>query len=415
MKIQSKLQSKQPAGQAPIKVALISCGLGNVRRGFEVSTDRWFQVLKQHPDLQVRLYCGGKQPGGSLVWNIPRDWVMNSPLALLRPINPRRFWEFSYGVEQISFGLFFWPDLVKFKPDIVWTKEVPFGYFLPFYRALLGLKFKTVFANGGAFLPKTYKDFDFIQHLTRESLDEALAEGISSDKMLTLTNTITYHEPKETRAEIRARFGYAPNDYVVICVSAWNAYHKRIDYLINEIAAADDKHINLMLCGHPDAETGVLKELARHKLGGRVKWLSLPEEEVHRAMRAADTFVLCSLAECLGNSIAEAVMAGLPVITHSHTASRFILGEDNEWLTDLSQPGQLAKRLIELKNDQDARERIKSAQERVKELFSADTLVPRFYDMVTRLTQPAPQTVTSSAENQSNHTLPAEMRSGEAV
>ncbi len=33
--------------------------------------------------------------------------------------------------------------------------------------------FKTVFANGGAFQPSTYKDFDFIQHLTRESFDEA--------------------------------------------------------------------------------------------------------------------------------------------------------------------------------------------------------------------------------------------------
>ncbi len=46
-----------------------------------------------------------------------------------------------------------------------------------------------------------------------------------------------------------------------MCVSAWNAYHKRIDYIIEEIASINSTDIQLMLCGHPDAETAVLKEL----------------------------------------------------------------------------------------------------------------------------------------------------------
>ena len=379
-------QKAHLADKAPLKVALVSCGLGNVNRGFEVSTDRWYQVLKTHPGLDVRLFTGGKHPGGNMVLNIPRDWVMMSPLALFKPLNRRRYWEFCYGVEQISYGLFFWPDLVKFQPDVVWTKEVPFGYFLHIYRAALGMSFKTIFANGGGFRPRTYKDFDFIQHLTQESYEEALAYGIPAGKMNTLTNSILFHETADSRETIRSDLGFSNDDCVVICVAAWNAYHKRINYLIDEIALLNDPSVKLVLCGHPDAETGSLKQQARHKLADRIKWLTLSEAQVHRAMKGADIFVLPSTRECLGNSIAEAVMAGLPVIVHPTTASRFIFGTDeSEWFTDLSTPGDLAARLQELRHDRECRQRILLARPRACQLFAPEALVPRFYDMAAGL------------------------------
>jgi len=382
----TQTQPRRAAPTKPLKLALVSCGLGNVNRGFEVSTDRWYEVLKTHPGLDVRLYTGGKHPGGHQVINIPRDWVMKSPLAVLKPINHRRYWEFCYGVEQISFGLFYWPDLVKFQPDIVWTKEVPFGYFLNIYRAAFGMSFKTIFANGGAFRPGTYKYFDFIQHLTEESYEEADAYGIPTHKMEILTNSILFRETDDTREQVRSDFGFHRDDYVIMCVAAWNVYHKRLDYLIDEVAAMNDPSIKLLICGHPDAESGLLKQLAKDKLPGRVQWLTLPEAQVHRAMKGSDVFVLPSVTECLGNSIAEAVMGDLPVIVHSTTASRFILGsDDSEWFADLSQPGVLAARLEQLRHDRSASRRISLARPRVHQLFSAEALVPRFYQMAVNL------------------------------
>lgn len=365
----------------PLRLALISCGLGNVKRGFEVSTDRWYQALKGTPGLDVKLFCGGRHPNGKLVLNIPRDWVMVSPLAIFKPVNRRRFWEFCYGVEQVSYGLFYWPELVMFKPDIVWTKEVPFGYFLPIYRAALGLKFKTVFANGGAFKPATYKDFDYIQHLAPNSYDEALNFGISPEKMTVLTNTVTFTEPKETREQLRYEFGYDNDDFVIMSACAWNAYHKRVDYLINEIAAIPDPKVKLLLCGHPDAETAVLKELARVKLGDRVKWLTLPAEQVPRAMKLADVFALGSLHESLGNVIPEAVMAGLPVVMNVCSSSRFIFGETTEWAIDATQQGNLTQRLLSLRADPYARERMALERPKVIEQFSPESLAPRFLQM----------------------------------
>ena len=39
----------------PIKIALMSCGLGRVHRGFEVSTKRLFDALQEYTSLDVRL------------------------------------------------------------------------------------------------------------------------------------------------------------------------------------------------------------------------------------------------------------------------------------------------------------------------------------------------------------------------
>ncbi|CAN5572242.1 hypothetical protein BH10CYA1_BH10CYA1_21550 [soil metagenome] len=364
-----------------IKLALISCGLGNVHRGFEVSTARLFKTLKERSDFDVRLYSGGKHEGAKFIWNIPRDEVLRSPLKLISRINDRRFWEFCYGVEQVSFALSVLPDLFKFQPDVIWTKEVPFGYFLDAYRKIFGFKYKVIFANGGAFNPPTYKDFDYIQHLQPESYNDAIQFGLPLEKNLTLTNFLYFEKSQKTRKELRAEFGYCDDDWVVICVAAWNRYHKRIDYLIEEVAQLADKNVKLMLCGHPEPDIDYLRKLAAEKLPGRVQWLTLTEAKVHEALQASDVFVLPSLNEGLGNAMAEAALAEVPVVCHSHAASRFVLG-DEKWTTDLSQPGALTARLTQIKENPPTAEELKKLAGTVHNVFSAEALLPRFCDMV---------------------------------
>jgi len=47
----------------PIKLALVSCGLGRVQRGFEISTSRWQTALSSDPRLDLRVFSGGEFPG----------------------------------------------------------------------------------------------------------------------------------------------------------------------------------------------------------------------------------------------------------------------------------------------------------------------------------------------------------------
>jgi glycosyltransferase involved in cell wall biosynthesis len=364
-----------------IKLALISCGLGNVNRGFEVSTARLYKTLKESSTFDVRLFSGGKHEGAKFIWNIPRDEVQRSPLNIFSRFNDRRFWEFCYGVEQISFALSLLPDLFSFQPDVIWTKEVPFGYFLDAYRKMFGFKYKVIFANGGAFRPPTYKDFDFIQHLQSESYKDAIDYGLPSEKMATLTNFLYFQKSSQPRKELRSSFGYSDNDWVVICVAAWNRYHKRIDYLIEEVAQIPDPRIKLMLCGHPEPDITYLRKLADEKLPGRVQWLTLSEAKVHEALQAADAFVLPSLNEGLGNAMAEAALAEVPIVCHSHPASRFVL-KDEKWISDLSRPGGLAAKLMELQVNPPDKESLASLAKSVHNVFSAEALLPRFCEMV---------------------------------
>jgi glycosyltransferase involved in cell wall biosynthesis len=246
------------------------------------------------------------------------------------------------------------------------------------------LKFKIIFANGDALEPPSYEDFDQIQHLYPDSFEKAVQSGIGEEKMHLLPNCVFYATPGESREQLRQQFGFHKEDYIIVCVAAWNRYQKRLDYLIREIAALRDPGVKLLLCGHPEAETKALKLLAAKELGTNVRWFTLAPEDIHRALYISNVFVLPSLSEGLPNALIEAVMAELPVICHPHPGGKYIL-EDDQWFADLSIKGALANRLRTLRCRPRPEEEIKRLQNRAIERFSADTLAGEFYEMVERV------------------------------
>src|SRR5690606_12973950 len=156
-----------------------------------------------------------------------------------------------------------------------------------------------------------------IQKLHPNALQEAVGPGgLSPSRLFVLPNCVPPRTPSRPRDELRREFGYEPQDYVVLCAAAWNAYHKRIDYVIDEIARISDPRVELLLCGQDEHGSYVLKRQAARLLDGRVQWLTLEMDRVVDAMEAADVFVLASLAEALGNVVIEAAVQGVPVICH---------------------------------------------------------------------------------------------------
>jgi len=156
---------KRASKSRPIKLALVSCGLGRVQRGFEISTSRWQTALSSDPRLDLRVFSGGEFPNAERVWNIARNDILNSPLGIFRKLDERRFWDLCYRLEQLTFSISFIPKLLSWQPNIIWTKELPLGRLLMIIRKLFHLKFKIIFANGDALDPISYEDFDQIQHL----------------------------------------------------------------------------------------------------------------------------------------------------------------------------------------------------------------------------------------------------------
>jgi 1,2-diacylglycerol 3-alpha-glucosyltransferase len=364
------------------KVALISSGLGHVNRGFEISTARWFDALRAHTSLDVQLFCGGDHPGGKKVWNFPRNSYWTTPFQYLPFCQEQQRWELCYGVEQLSFWSALNFGLLEFRPDVVWIKDIPLAHFLFVSRAMLGLNFKIILCNGGMLKPQTYKDFDVIQQMSRAAYEQALEFGIPEEKMALISNCCPRIAPAVARETTRASLGYNPDDYVIISVAAWNKYHKRIDYLIREVAAINDPHVKLLLCGAPEVDASELQELGENLLGDRVRWITVPPNEVPNLLVASDVFVLASLRESLGNALLEAVLVGLPVVTHAHDGARFILQDQMQWTADLSQPNVLRDRLTELKTHPPDRAALNALQQDVANRFSDATLAEQFERMV---------------------------------
>lgn len=373
-----------PILDRPVKVALISCGLGNTTRGFETSTARWFEALQMHTDLDVRLFCGGDYPGGKRLWNFPRNSIWTSPVNLLRFIPEEYRWQWTYGVEQVSFWSALNFELLAWRPDVVWVKDYPLAHLIKASRIMFGLKFKMIFANGGLPNPDTYKEFDFIQQIQKQGFEDAVAQGVSPERMELITNCVPLREQHIDRASMRDTLGLKETDYAVLCVAAWNRYHKRIDYLLEEVARIQDPNVKLILCGTPEVDTDSLKEQGKKLLGDRVQWLTVPIDQVPDVMRASDVFVLPTLQEHLGNALIEAAMYGLPVVTHPHGGARFSI-QDEFWMTDLSVEGNLTKRLEWLRNNaSQLTDRVAKLQSEVTSRFGAEVQSEKFADMVYR-------------------------------
>lgn len=370
-----------------LRVALLSCGLGNVTRGFEMSIHRWYKTLKKEPYLDVRLFSGGKHADSTQVLNIPRDWLLRTVLSPVALVNYKKIWEFAYGVEMVSFSFGVWHELMKWKPDVVFTKEAPLGVMLHSFRKVYRQNFKIIFSNGGGFKPSTYKDFDFIQHLQQFSFDAALEAGIPAEKMSVIPNYSEYVRPVESRDELRKWLGYTDKDWVIICVAAWNRHHKRIDYLIEEAAKMLQPDVRLLLCGHPEPETSELKRMAEKRMPGQVQFCTFSQPDVIKALHAADVFVIPSVNEVLGSATVEAALAGLPVICHPNTGTRFILQQYCEGV-DMTIANNLTERLMQLKFTRPDGARLAAISQSVLERFGEDALRGKFIDSINYVCTP---------------------------
>jgi 1,2-diacylglycerol 3-alpha-glucosyltransferase len=367
-----------------IKVALMSCGLGRVQRGFEISTLRLFNALSKCSQVEVRLFSGAKLDGATEIFNIPRDFSLNTYLAPFTFFNQQRVWELAYGIEQVSYALFVFSELVRYKPEIVWTKETPMAHILHYARNLFGQSFKVVYANGGGFRPATYAIFDHIQQLDQASFQYAMDSGIPPERMSIIPNMVPPLDVSISREEARRFFNFTSSDWVILCVAAWNKHLKRIDFLIDEVAKLDDNSAQLLLCGHPEPDSLELKERARRKLGNRVHWYTLPQSDMPKALKAADVFVLPSTQEHFGSAAVEAIMASIPVVVHQNGSTRLLLDTSLK-VTDLSVPGSIERRLKEIKDRPPSAGELSELARIAEERFSERAMIDRFIGMISAL------------------------------
>ena len=346
-------------------------------RGFESFAEECFEALRERPELRVGLVGGRGRPGdGRLTAPVP---AADATVARMLGRVLRRD---GYFAQQLLFALALAPILAARRPDVVLVSDWVLASALGRWRRLTRQRYKLLLCNGSPGGPRFDWSIDHVQQLTpalhRIALDGG--EPPARHTLLALGRAIAPElAPQRPRREARAALGLPVEGELLLCVSALNHWHKRIDYLIDEVFTLQPRP-HLVLLGQFEAETPAILCRARERLGrDGFTARTVTRHEVVAYYRAADMLVHAALYEALGLVLVEAMAEGLPVVAHDSPTTRFVVGPHGH-LGDLARPGALAPLVRAARaTAQDGREaRHRHAYER----FSWDRLAPSYVEMV---------------------------------
>jgi 1,2-diacylglycerol 3-alpha-glucosyltransferase len=328
-----------------MRIALVSTGLGRVLRGFESFTESLFQAIRHYaPYIDVTLFQGGGKSGKQrlAVPNLHRNDI------------PARWFGEHKGdiLEKRTFALLLYPVLLKGGFDIVHYNGLVMGSALFHLRKCFGGSFKLLYCNGAPSPPVHYSNrCDFAQVLTEPAYREATTFGMAKDRLFLVPygvdSSLFSPETKSERMVTRQTLGIPENAKVILTVGALKREHKRIDYVIREVSAVEEK-IWLVAAGERTKDTSSLEKEAENLLPGRWRFVSWPHHDINRLYGAVDVFVLASLNEGFGLVTVEALLSGLPVIIHSNDVNDWIAHGTSAQLIDMSEEGALRNALAEV-------------------------------------------------------------------
>jgi len=363
-----------------VRIALVSTGLGRILRGFESFTESLFQALRAYtPEIDVTLFQGGGKSGERRL--VIPNFHRHDP--------PARWMGYEKGnlLEKRSFALSVYPYLRKGKFDIVHYNELVMGSALYHLRRLFGGNFKLLYCNGAPAQPIMYHHrCDYGQMLHGPMFEEARDFGMKGDKLFLLPYGVDSDrfspEVRSFRNAVRKELGIPDEAKVVLTAAALNRWHKRIDYLIQEVTRLPASFW-LVAAGQRTEETVHLGKMAESLIPGRFRIISWPQEKTHRLYGAADIFALASLHEGFGLVTIEAMASGLPVIIHNGPEFRWVAGDSNVMCIDMAKDGELASAV----RDASSKQFISNGRESAVRRFSWGSLVPHYLEMYRKIAQ----------------------------
>jgi glycosyltransferase involved in cell wall biosynthesis len=330
------------AETGPVRVALVSVGIGRVQRGFERYFGDLFGVMATV--VAVTLFKSGGAAS-------PREQVPAGLRGLTRLIRAlprgrlfdRLFGRSEYHRDCLAFALCLLPQLRRGRFEVVHCIDPPLAAVLALARRLGVLRVPLLFTEGSVMPPTYYPRVDHIHHVGQAALQAALAHGVPAAHMTLIPcglHTQRFAAPAP-RATLRRQAGVGEGDFLVLCVAALKRDHKRVDHVIDEVAQLGGQ-VLLWLDGHP--EDAAVATLARQRFGARCRISHVASDAVAGLYAMADVLVHAALEESFGLSLVEAQCAGLPVVAHDSPHFRWLLGADGRFV-DMRARGALAQHL----------------------------------------------------------------------
>ena len=360
--------------QTPVRVLFSCTGVGIFNRGIESFFRDAFDGLKNTPGLDAWLIKGaGERKDREIpVWCLPRT---GRPARWMGSLLNRN----CYIAEQLSSFFPIVRQIRRLRPQIIFYSDANLGFQLFFKRKWIGVPYRLLFSNGGPGFPP-FDRTDFVQQVAPHYYTQALDFGEPVSKHFMVPYGIRIPPAPvcdaEAKCRLRARLRLPLDRPVVLSVGWISPRHKRMHYVVEEIARLSPPRPFLQMLGAMDESSSDVMELADRLLGPEgYSARSVPYEEVFDFYKASDVFVLASLQEGFGRVFLEAMMHGLPTIAHRHPVMEYVMGGEGV-LGDMSCPGELAGLLArELENKQNG-EAGSRRWESVRRRFSWPELAP---------------------------------------
>jgi len=355
-----------------MRIAIACCGLEHVRRGYESFARELFDALSTKGD--VVLFKGSGKSGGKeiVVPCIRRDF-------LERFMAPER----AFYYEQISFAVALIPYLAMRKIDVLHYSEGNVGNALARLVRWTGLHVKLVQSNGGPVHPRHFRPEVFIHQVSKQGLDEATYWGVAPDRMSLIPYGIESSNFRTTieRQELRKQFDLPLDRFIILSLAAFKKKHKRIDYLIREVAALKDPSNFLCMAGEPTEDFPELKEIATRLLPNQHVFLTVPRREVPKLLASADLLVHGAVHEGFGMVLLEALSAGTPVMCHNSDHFKWVLG-DAALYVDMNEDGALTAAIRKLRTQSGDIERLSALGKlRIDTLYDWNVIAARYFEM----------------------------------
>lgn len=365
------------------KVFIVCSGLGRVFRGYESFTRECFDALAKSDLVDASLFKGSGQSCNkeTVLWSLPRSHQIPKKLSRLFRTSP-------YLYEQLTFAWSLYPHIAKESPDVVLFCDEDLGAALWHWRKRTKRNFKLLFSNAG---PTTNFGsltlWDHIQQIAPIHLQNALNNGIDRQKQTLLpmghsiANDVRFLNTEE-REGIRRRLNLPEKRPLMLSVGAIDKHHKRMHYLINEIAQLPEPRPYLLLLGQITHESKELVQQGNSSLGAdNFAVRTVPSDSTPDFYRVADCFALASVKEGLPRVLPEAMSYGLPCLAHDYEIAHYALGELG-YFGDFYQHGALAENVSKAMAESSNPE-LRTARHRfVYNRFSWDKLLPDYVTMI---------------------------------
>ena len=365
-----------------------------MNRGIESFFREAFDGIRALPGIEATLYKGAGEnlPGERRIANIPRTGLAARCLGKLIRRN-------AYVVEQLSTFPPMIREIRKYRPDIIFYSDSNLGFQLYRRRSRIGVPYRLLFSNGGPCDPP-FPRTDYVHQVAPYYFDLAVKAGVpeTCQSMVPYGISVPEGAPEnngELRRSLRRSLKLPEDAKIVLSVGWISAVHKRMDYVIREVAALPAPRPHLVMLGNMDEASAAILKLADEALGSEgFTARSVPYSEVSGYYRAADVFTLGSLQEGFGRVCLEALMHGLPCAVNDHPVMRYVLGA-GEVFADFSRTGALTASLAELLGVPSRAAKMAERRESVRRRFSWPVLAPAYRDMFLRClaSGPAPRVV----------------------